>query len=136
MSIAQPLSESSPVAVLLIAHGSRRQAANDDLIRLAETLAARGIYPIVESAYLELASPDIATGGARCVERGATRVRMLPYFLSAGAHVVDDLEQARLDLSQRFPAVEFVLCPPLGGHPQLVEIVLDRLQSVGGIAAG
>lgn len=121
--------------VLLIAHGSRRQAANDDLVRLAASLGELGIYPIIETSYLELALPDIATGGARCVERGAERVRLLPYFLSAGAHVVDDLEQARVDLSQRFPGVEFVLCPPLGGHPLLVEIILDRLRSVGSIAA-
>jgi sirohydrochlorin ferrochelatase len=115
------------VAVILIAHGSRRQEANDDLTRLAEILRSKSLHPIVETAYLELAAPDIATAGQRCAAAGATLVKMLPYFLSAGAHVVDDLERHRCDLANRFPQVKFELCPPLGLHPLMVEIVLDRL---------
>ncbi len=122
-------------AVLLIAHGSRRAEANADIVRLANLLAPEGQFEIIETAYLELATPDIPTGGAKCVERGATRVRMLPYFLSAGAHVVDDLKSHRDQLGERFPEVEFVVCPPLGLHPLMVEIVRQRLsefESTGG----
>jgi len=117
-----------PAAVLLIAHGSRRAEANDDLVRLAEILRAKGLYPIVETAYLELATPDIPAGGETCVRLGATEVMLLPYFLSAGAHVVDDLERHRRDLEARFPQVTFELCSPLGLHPLMIEIVLDRLR--------
>jgi sirohydrochlorin ferrochelatase len=114
-------------AVLLIAHGSRRPEANDDLRQLSEILRKKGLYPVIETAYLELSAPDIPAGGARCVAEGATRVKMLPYFLSAGAHVVEDLERCRRELTERFPHVAFELCPPLGVHPLMVEIVLDRL---------
>jgi sirohydrochlorin ferrochelatase len=116
-------------AVLLIAHGSRRSEANDDLVRLAGILRDRNQYPIVEMSYLELAEPGIAAGGEACVAQGATRVKMLPYFLSAGAHVVEDLEAHRRELTEHFPHVTFELCPPLGLHPLMVEIVLDRLQN-------
>ena len=78
-------------AVLLIAHGSRQQAANDDLHELTARIAAAGTHPIVEGCFLELAEPDLPTGGARCVARGATRVLMVPYFLSAGVHLQRDL---------------------------------------------
>jgi sirohydrochlorin ferrochelatase len=118
-------------AVLLIAHGSRRPEANDDLLRLAEIIRAKGLDAIVEPAYLELAAPDIAAAGAKCVARGATVVKLLPYFLSAGAHVVEDLEGHRRELAERFPQVTFELCPPLGLHPLMVEIVLDRLAQRG-----
>jgi sirohydrochlorin ferrochelatase len=117
----------SPVAVLLIAHGSRRPEANDDLSRLAGILRAKQLYPIVETAYLELAEPDIPAAGQRCVAAGATLVKLLPWFLSAGAHVVEDLERHRRELANRFPQVTFELCPPLGLHPLMIEIVLDRL---------
>lgn len=119
--------EPSTTAVLLIAHGSRRQEANDDLVKLAAILRGKEIYPIVETAYLELAEPDIPTGGARCVEQGATQVKLMPYFLSPGAHAVSDLEAFRQNLAECFPQVQFLLCPPLGVHPLMVEIVLDRL---------
>jgi sirohydrochlorin ferrochelatase len=115
-------------AVLLIAHGSRRPEANADLVRLAGLLANDPEFDIIETSYLELAPPDIPSGGRRCVARGAKTVRMLPYFLSAGAHVVEDLESHRAELSAEFPQVRFELCPHLGLHPLMVEIVRQRLR--------
>ncbi len=118
-------------AVLLIAHGSRRTVANDDLVQLAQLVSERGGYRIVEVSYLELVDPTIASGGQTCVKRGAGRVLMLPYFLSAGVHVVNDLEAQRSALAAEFPQVEFVLCPHLGLHPLMAEIVLERLAEGG-----
>jgi sirohydrochlorin ferrochelatase len=117
-------------AILLIAHGSRQAAANDDLHQLAGRIAARGGYPIVEPSFLELAEPDIPEGGARCVARGAGRVLMVPYFLSAGVHLARDLIAARDRLRQSHPGVEFRLGPPLGPHPLLDELVARRIQQV------
>jgi sirohydrochlorin ferrochelatase len=114
-------------AALLIAHGSRRNAANLDLVALADALRDRAVYPIVEIAYLELAKPTIVEGGLACVEQGADRVFLLPYFLSAGAHVTDDLERFRRELADQFSHVRFILCKPLSLHPLLVDIVVDRL---------
>jgi sirohydrochlorin ferrochelatase len=120
--------ESGTAAALLIAHGSRLEAANQDLVTLADQLRARRIYPIVEVAYLELAEPTICDAGNTCVQKGATRVFLLPYFLSAGAHVTNDLERFRQELTEKFPHVRFNLCKPLSSHPLLVEIVIDRLR--------
>jgi len=52
---------------------------------------------------------------------------LMPYFLSAGVHVVNDLEEQRSALAAEFPQVDFVLCPHLGLHPLMVQIVLGRL---------
>jgi sirohydrochlorin ferrochelatase len=125
------MSSESPTAVLLIAHGSRHAPANDDLHRLAERLAAKAHYPIVEAAFLELADPDIVAGGDRCVARGARRVLMVPYFLSAGVHLIRDLTAARDDLAARHPGCEFRLGPPLGPHPLLERLVEERIQETG-----
>lgn len=115
-------------AALLIAHGSRRAEANAELNTVAEAVRKEGGCDIVETAYLEIAEPTIPQGGEACVQQNATRVLMLPYFLSAGSHVVDDLERHRGELAKRFPDVEWVLCPPLGLHPLMTQIVLDRLR--------
>jgi sirohydrochlorin ferrochelatase len=117
-------------AILLIAHGSRHAPANDDLHRMAADLAARGDYPIVEAAFLELAPPDIPTAGSRCVGRGAGRVLMVPYFLSAGVHLVRDLTAARDELIAGHPGVDFLLGPPLGPHPLLLELVVERVREL------
>ena len=114
-------------AILLIAHGSRRAAANADLVRLAETVRDRRPDEIVEIAYLELTEPTIPQGAARCVERGATHVRMSPFVLSAGTHIAEDLTGFQTEFNAQFPGVRFQLCPPLGLHPLLVEALLERL---------
>jgi sirohydrochlorin ferrochelatase len=118
-------------AILLIAHGSRHEAANDDLRELARRLSASGRHAIVEACFLELAEPDIPTGGARCAARGASRVLMIPYFLSAGVHLARDLTAARDALATTHPGVEFVLGAPLGPHPLLDELVEFRIGEVG-----
>lgn len=114
-------------AVLLIAHGSRRAEANQDLVEVADRLRETGEYEVVIPSYLELAEPSIPDGARKCVELGASEVRMLPYFLSAGSHVTRDLERFRSELAAEFPTVDFKLCPPLGLHPLMLDIVRDRL---------
>jgi sirohydrochlorin ferrochelatase len=110
---------------LLIAHGSRQEEANADLLHVAAGLRERG-WAIVEASFLELAEPDIVGGGVRCVEQGAERVILVPYFLSAGVHVRRDLAEARTKLAQRFASVEFRLAEPLGRHPLLLDVVAER----------
>lgn len=119
-------------ALLLIAHGSRHAPANAQLTALAERLQAVGAYPIVEPAFLELAGPDIATGGDRCVARGAGRVLMVPYFLATGVHLIRDLTAARDALMAKHPGVAFVLGGPLGPDPLLDQLVLERARQLDG----
>lgn len=115
-------------AILLIAHGSRVEAANADLQKLAGMIAERRPEAIVEYAYLELAEPSIPEGLEACVARGAEEVRMMPWFLSAGSHVTRDLEADRLQFLKNHPSIQCSLCPPLGLHPLMIELVLARLE--------
>jgi sirohydrochlorin ferrochelatase len=118
-------------ALLLIAHGSRHPEANDDSHFMVSELRRLGDYDIVEAAFLELAEPNIDDGCARCVNAGANRVILLPYFLSAGVHVRRDLTDAQRRLAERFPGVRIQLAEPLGRHPKLIEVVLDRARQCG-----
>jgi sirohydrochlorin ferrochelatase len=117
----------SRTAALLIAHGSRRAEANADLVRLADAIRNTNRFGIVEIAYLELAAPDIPTGAETCVRQGAIRVLMMPYFLSPGVHVHNDLQEFQSGFRENHPGVTFEVCEPLGLHPKLVEVVIERL---------
>ncbi len=117
------------IALQLIAHGSREPEANADLHQVAAALRLRGEYAIVEASFLELAEPSIDQAAARCVEQGAERVVLLPHFLSAGVHVQRDLTEARGKLAARFPEVQFLLADPIGQHPMLLEILIDRARA-------
>jgi sirohydrochlorin ferrochelatase len=113
-------------ALLLIAHGSREANANDDLHAIAESLRATARYPIVEPAFLELAEPTIEMAAQRCVEQGAQRVILLPFFLSAGVHVRRDLGAHQSHLAQAFPGQRFALAEPLGPDPRLSQVLSQR----------
>lgn len=117
-------------AVLLIAHGSRQAEANQDLHALAGRLKQIGPYTIVEAAFLELAPPDILAGAGECIRQGATNVLMIPYFLSSGVHLQRDLTAARDELSCLNPGIAFRLASPLGPHPLLDQIVLERVGEI------
>ena len=114
-------------ALLLVAHGSRRAASNDEVREVARRLGelAGDRFSQVEAAFLELAEPLIPDGIAACCEQGAERVMVLPYFLSAGRHVVTDIP-GEVDLGrQRCPGVEIDLCGYLGGSDEMPRLLLD-----------
>jgi len=113
-------------ALLLIAHGSRQDEANADLRDIVGEMRKCSEYAVVEGAYLELTEPTIEEAAARCVAEGAQQVVLLPYFLSAGVHVRQDLRHIRQKLADNHPGIEFRLADPLGPHPLLLEIVTQR----------
>jgi sirohydrochlorin ferrochelatase len=120
-------------ALLLIAHGSRQEEANADLHHVVAELRRKG-RAIVEPSFLELAGPTIAEAGEACVRQGVEEVVLVPYFLSAGVHVRRDLTVARNELAERFPSIRFRLAEPLGQHPLLLDVVLERVQQALGEA--
>ena len=113
-------------ALLLIAHGSRQDEANADLLDMVAEMRKTGDYAVVEGAYLELSAPTIEEACALCVAQGAEKVVLLPYFLSAGVHVRQDLTAILGKLADSYPEVRFSLAEPLGPHPLLLEIVAVR----------
>lgn len=114
-------------ALLLIAHGSRRQASNEEVKTLTKVLAKspENDGKIVQCAFLELADPSISLGVSACVQQGAKCVVVLPYFLSAGRHVTVDIP-AELEKAQKLhPQVEIKIAPYLGSTNEIGDILLS-----------
>lgn len=114
-------------AVIIVDHGSRRQASNEMLLTAVQQFAAQSEYSIVEPAHMELAQPDIATAFANCVRRGAGRVIVFPYFLSPGRHWSEDIPNLVAAAAADFPDVEWLVTAPFGLHPQMSEIIRHRI---------
>jgi sirohydrochlorin ferrochelatase len=123
-------------AVLLVDHGSRRAAANQQLEALAEVLRARLPDRVVRIAHLELAPPSIAEGIAACVAAGAAQIAVYPHFLAPGAHLERDLPRLVAHAAARHPGVEVRVSEPLGLHPKLVDAIVERLEAAGEPAEG
>ncbi|RMG39914.1 MAG: cobalamin biosynthesis protein CbiX [Planctomycetota bacterium] len=117
-------------ALVLVAHGSRRREANEDLQRLADQLAGRvGPDVAVRWAYLELAAPSIPEALQCAAADGARQVVIAPVFLSAGRHVQEDIRRIAADFRRHFPHIDLRIAAPIGLHPKLADIVWDRVQA-------
>lgn len=118
--------------IILIGHGSPKQDANNiDIIgRLLHSSIHSGCSnDCVKVAYLQFAKPDIMCAIRQCVEDGARRVILHPYFLYAGMHVTKDIPEAICDAEEMYPCVEFIYTEPLGIHDKLVQIVIERIDA-------
>ena len=115
------------LAILLMGHGSRVAEANQALYAVAGLLRELRPGVIVEVAFREQHPPDIQTGIDACVRQGAQRVLLYPYFLFAGAHVLEDLPAEMDAARRRHPGLELAMGEHLGVHPKLAEIVDERV---------
>jgi len=111
-------------AVLLIDHGSRRDAANQIVVAVAATVRETH-GGIVEHAHMELAPPSIADGVTACVEAGATELVAVPYFLGPGRHVTEDVPRLVADAC-RAHGLPFTIAEPFGADPLIAELVARR----------
>lgn len=115
--------------LIIFAHGSRIEAANEGVRAVSRDLAKSGSFPHVESAFLELGQPDLAGAVAILARRGVDQIVVLPYFLTLGLHLERDLPQLIAEAQRSYPAVEIRVTPPLEGHPALVSALLDRARA-------
>ncbi len=120
-------------AILLMAHGSRIPEANDAAREVARMMQEMTGFGIVEVSFREQHRPNIQQGIDSCVEQGAERILLIPYFLFMGAHVQEDLPEEIEEARLRYPQVEFAMGTHLGAHRKLAEIVAERVAE--GLAA-
>ncbi len=114
--------------VVFFAHGSSIESANQAVREVARAAAARGGFALWETAFLEGGRPDLAGAVANLAAAGATRVVVIPYFLTLGLHLQRDLPRIVAELAGIYRGVEISCSEPLDGHPGLVEILADRAQ--------
>lgn len=115
------------LAVVLVDHGSREEAANAVLEALAAALRARLEGAAIHVAHLEVVPPRIAEALDRCAEEGRHSVVICPCFLAPGRHAKRDLPRIAEEARKRHPGMEITVAAPLGAHSGLVEALADRI---------
>ena len=120
--------------IIVVDHGSRLEASNRMLHEATQNFAAQSDFDIVEPAHMELAQPDIAAAFRKCVDRGAKRVVVFPYFLSPGRHWSEDIPRLAAEAAEPFSDVEWVVTAPFGLHPDMCGIIEDRIQRCVAVA--
>lgn len=112
--------------IVVFAHGSRVEAANEAVRAVARELVRAGGFDQVAAAFLELGEPDLHEAVARMAAAGVNRVVVIPYFVTPGLHLERDLPRIVEGIAQAHRGLEIAVTPPLDGHPAMVRILLDR----------
>ncbi|HHX35276.1 MAG TPA: CbiX/SirB N-terminal domain-containing protein [Pseudomonadales bacterium] len=113
--------------LLIVAHGSRRDASNDEVRVLAEKVAEHLQLPAndVQVAFLELALPSIETALDECFSSGTQEVCVLPYFLSSGTHVVNDVPREIAAAQTKWPDKTITLLPHIGAADTMIGLIAN-----------
>ncbi|MFO7653106.1 MAG: CbiX/SirB N-terminal domain-containing protein [Candidatus Krumholzibacteriia bacterium] len=116
-------------ALLLVAHGSRRPEANEEVRRLAAAVRRRATgFGAVKVAFLEFTEPTVAEGLEACIAMGATQVTVFPYLLSMGSHVAADIPRAVAARQKAHPEALIRVAPHLGLAEGLAELIVSHLE--------
>ncbi len=117
-------------ALLLIVHGSRKASSGTEITQLASNIAALpSEFDHVRHSFLELAQPKVADAIDELVTLGCQQIVLMPYFLAAGFHVVDDLPKVLEDAQQAHAHVEFTLTEHFGAAQQMPQWILEYVKT-------
>ena len=94
-------------AILFVGHGSKKDEGNQQITDFINVLKGELSDYIVETSFLEFAKPTISQGIKTCVDRGATKVALIPMmFFSAGhskIHIPHEIDEAK----EKYPDITF-----------------------------
>jgi len=113
-------------ALLLIAHGSNRQFSNNEIRALTDRLKAKiqSHFDYIECVFLEITKPSIADGIQQCADKGVERIILLPYFLSAGKHIAEDIPKIVEEQHLRYPHIDMQVSDYLGKLPEMEDLLM------------
>jgi sirohydrochlorin ferrochelatase len=112
------------VPLVIVAHGSRDEAAHTCVGEIADAVAAALPDTPVRVGYVDVRAPTVADAVA-----GWERAAVVPAFLASGYHVRTDLP-AQLAACDAVPE-RFPVTPALGPDPLVVRAAHDRLAEAG-----
>ena len=120
-------------ALVVIAHGSRSEAANEEFCRLVGALAsATPGYARVAHAFLEAAAPSLPAAMAQLVVDGCREADIYPLFFNGGRHVARDLPALLEEVRSAHPDCRLRLLPHFGAWSGLAQALAAHIAESGG----
>jgi|TARA_B110000285_G_scaffold122576_1_gene138556 sirohydrochlorin ferrochelatase len=117
--------------LLIAAHGSRRTSSNDELKLLVEKVSANlgETFDGVKVAFLEFASPSIERALVDLFNSQTREIVVLPYFLSAGNHVVNDIPREIQKALDQWPDKTITVLPHIGALDAMAGVIVEACNS-------
>ena len=118
-------------ALIIVAHGSRKASSNEEVMALGEKVESLlgQHYTYVMTSFLEFATPSLEESMISCVEKGASQIVILPYFLASGNHVTRDIPEVVQKTQALHPQVKMTLKEHIGSASGMVTLISDMAVS-------
>lgn len=120
--------ETVKTAVIILFHGSRAEGAAKLARRIASEVDALGRFGFVTTAFLQHQTPGLVEAVRDCVQQGAGKVVVVPFFLQLGVHVAADIPLQLDQAKKRYSDLQIFATDAVGTHPQMAEIVADLVR--------
>ncbi len=119
-------------ALILVDHGSKVDKANKLLIEIINLLKKKQNtgFDFITHCHMELCDPTIEDAFEQAVNSGATEIIVHPYFLAPGRHSKIDIANMVNEAASKYPNIKYRVTEPLGVHNKILEVVLERAESL------
>ena len=115
-------------AIILIGHGSRIPGAGRDMEEVVRRVKEKYGYQIIEICFMSGLGPHFPEVFEKCVNQGATKILVIPYFLHEGRHLIQDIPEMMKEEAKRFPGVKVIMGKGFGFDEALVDLVHRRVE--------
>ncbi|MBF0289712.1 MAG: CbiX/SirB N-terminal domain-containing protein [SAR324 cluster bacterium] len=118
-------------ALLVVAHGSRREQANEEFTAFVQNIGekTREYYHFVGTAFLEICHPSLVDAARALMAKGVTHIHVYPYFLNTGKHVDVDIPAIIKGLKESTPDCHITMLEYFGKSNGIVNFALQHLRS-------
>jgi sirohydrochlorin cobaltochelatase len=117
--------EKGETAVVIVGRGSSDPDANSDLAKIARLFYEGRPYPMVETAFVSLAPPDVPEALARCEKLGVRRIVVFSYFLFTGV-LEERIRKQSEEFAAKHTGVEVRYAGYFGPDAGVADLVLER----------
>jgi sirohydrochlorin cobaltochelatase len=116
--------------IVLFSHGSKDERWCRPFHEYGEKLAARMDNDEVRVAFMEHAEPSLQDVAEEAHRDGITTLIVLPLFMAAGGHIAFDVPELIKKAEKTFPGLEVRQLPPIGEHPEIVDLMLKIAEAL------
>jgi sirohydrochlorin cobaltochelatase len=116
-------------ALIIAAHGSRKEESNQEVAALAKRLSqkATGSFDLVSHAFIQFAEPLLEDKIHELVQTGARKIVIFPLFIASGSHILVDIPELVKKTQLVHEQVKITVTRHLGQIDAIQEIILHEV---------